>query len=175
MKISLLGYMGSGKTTIGKQLSASLNMKFIDLDSFLEFKCKKSIATIFQTEGEIKFRKYEHDALKETLNSNENFVLALGGGTPAYYHNMEWVNQYTHSIYLRMTPKELIERLRNEKNSRPMISHLTETDFPEFIAKHLFERRNFYEQAKQKIDLKDKSVKEIVEEINLNLPPLQLK
>lgn len=175
MKISLLGYMGSGKTTIGTQLSASLNMKFIDLDNFLESKYKKSIADIFQTEGEIKFRKYEHEALKEILSANENFILALGGGTPAYYHNMECINQYTHSVYLRMTPKELIERLRNEKNSRPMISHLTETDFPEFIAKHLFERRNFYEQAKQKIDLKDKPVNEIVDEIMLNLPPLHLK
>lgn len=170
MKISLLGYMGSGKSTIGKELASKLNLKFIDLDKFISSKHQKSIPEIFATDGEIKFRKYEREALIEILEAEENFILSLGGGTPAYYDNMDLINQATHSIYLRLTPKELIERLRPEKSSRPLIAHLSDEEFPEFIAKHLFERRNFYENAKSILAVQEKSVKEIIEEIILNLP-----
>src|SRR5690606_29303751 len=113
MKISLIGYMGSGKSTVGKELSQLLAYKFIDLDTYLVSKYGKSIQELFKTEGEIKFRKYEHESLKEIIESEESFILALGGGTPAYYNNMDLINQNTHSIYLRLTPKELIERLKN--------------------------------------------------------------
>lgn len=171
MKISLLGYMGSGKTTIGTELAAELNMEFIDLDVYLESQHDKSISDIFKSEGEIKFRKFEREALEEVLERNENIVLSLGGGTPAYYNNMELVNQHAFSIYLRLTPKELISRLTHEKSVRPLIAHLSEAEMPEFIAKHLFERRPFYEEAKFKIDVKEKSPFDIVGEIKSLLAP----
>ncbi len=170
MQISLVGYMGSGKSTIGKELARQLNWKFIDLDQFIESKYRKTISTLFSDEGEIKFRKYEREALLEILAIEENFILALGGGTPAYYDNMDLINDNSHSIYLRLTPKELIKRLESEKSIRPLLSHLSEEEFPEFIAKHLFERRAFYEQAKLYIDIKEKMINQIVEEIIQNLP-----
>lgn len=171
MKISLLGYMGSGKTTIGTALAAELNMEFIDLDVYLQNKHEKTISEIFHSEGEIKFRKFEREALEEVLLRYEDLVLSLGGGTPAYYNNIERVNQYSFSIYLRLTPKELIDRLTHEKSIRPIIAHLSETEMPEFIAKHLFERRPFYEEAKFKIDVKEKSPFDIVGEIKSLLAP----
>lgn len=170
MKISLLGYMGSGKTTIGKELSAQLNIKCVDLDQFIQIKHKKTIPEIFSQEGEIKFRKYEQEALIEILNSSEDLILSLGGGTPAYYDNMDFVNKNSNSFYLRLTPSDLVKRLMEEKSSRPLIAHLSEEELPEFVAKHLFERRNFYEKAMKTIDVKEKTIEEIVQEIIQHLP-----
>ena len=174
MKITLLGYMGSGKTTIGKELSDTLNFKFVDLDEFIEFVYKKPVSEIFSHEGEIKFRKYEREALMEILNSSDDLILSLGGGTPAYYDNMDFINKHSNSFYLRLTPSDLVKRLMEEKISRPLLAHLSDEELPEFIAKHLFERRNFYEKAMKTINVKEKTVEEIVQEIILN-PNLQQK
>ncbi len=173
MHISLIGYMGSGKSTVGKELSAHLNWEYVDLDQFIENQHQKTISEIFFRDGEIKFRKYERESLNKILNSEKNSVISLGGGTPAYYDNMQLINELSFSVYLRMTPKELIKRLENEKHIRPLLSHLRDEDLPEFIAKHLFERRNFYENAQFILDVKEKSPQEIAEEIILHLPPLR--
>lgn len=170
MKISMLGYMGSGKTTIGKELADRLKVKFIDLDEWIEMKNEISITEIFKSQGEIRFRKSERDALVEILDQNDDFVLALGGGTPAYYDNIQLINEKTTSIYLRMSPPELVQRLSSETELRPLLSHLNAEDMPEFIAKHLFDRRSFYDQAKITVDLKNKTVVEIVDEIIRALP-----
>lgn len=171
MKISLIGYMGSGKSTIGKRLAEKLNQKFIDLDVYIEQENNETIQEIFSRNGEIKFRKLERDAMVKTLNIEEDFVIALGGGTPAYYNNTELINERTFSVYLRLSIKEIIERLKNEKNRRPLIAHLDDEHLPEFIAKHLFERRIFYERANLTIDVNEKTVEKIVSEIIQNLPP----
>lgn len=170
MKISILGYMGSGKSTIGKDLAFQLGLDFIDLDAFIETKESKSIIELFSSLGEIKFRKIEHEALSEILNSKKNIILAVGGGTPVYYNNMEIINNESTSIYLRLTPNELSNRLQKEKEKRPLISHIKNEDLPEFVAKHLFERRNFYEQADIVIDVRDKSTTALVQEIIPHLP-----
>lgn len=171
MHLSLTGYMGSGKSTVGKELAAQLNWEFQDLDQFIENQKQKTIAEIFSQEGEIKFRKYEREALIELLESDNDSVISLGGGTPAYYDNMHLVNENSYSVYLRLTPKELIKRLENQKSVRPLLSHLSDDELPEFIAKHLFERRNYYEQAQFTLDVKEKSPHEIAREIILRLPP----
>lgn len=171
MKISLVGYMGSGKSTIGKKLADQLQFKFVDLDESIESKYKKSVSEIFSHEGEIKFRKYERETLIEILNFSEDFILSLGGGTPVYYDNMKLINKHSQSFYLRLTPQELRNRLIYEKSHRPMIAHLSDEELTEFVAKHLFERRSFYENALKTIDVKTKTVEEIVQEIILNLHP----
>lgn len=173
MHISLIGYMGSGKSTVGKELAHQLNREFVDLDQFIENRYKKTIEEIFSRDGEIKFRKYERESLKELLDSEESLVISLGGGTPAYYDNMQLINEHSYSVYLRMTPKELIKRLENEKSMRPLLSHLSDEELPEFIAKHLFERRNYYEEAQFILDVKDMSTQEIAKKIIPNLPPLR--
>lgn len=166
MLISLMGYMGSGKTTLAKDLAEKLNYKLIDLDNYIEQTAGKAISEIFAEGGEIKFRKIEREVLLKILEEENDAVIALGGGTPVYYDNTAQITEHTTSIYLRMTPPELYNRLVKEKESRPMISHLKDEDLLEFIAKHLFERRNYYEQAKFTIDVKEKEAKEISEEIN---------
>lgn len=165
MQISLIGYMGSGKSTIGKRLSQILQIKFLDLDELIESHTQKSISELFSELGEIKFRKIERELLLSILQSEIHFVLAVGGGTPVYYDNIVQMNQHTKSIYLRSNPKYLAERLINEKSARPLITHINDEDLTEFIAKHLFERRSYYEEANYKIDITLKGVDEITDEI----------
>lgn len=164
--------MGSGKSVIGKQLADKLQLDFIDLDNRIEEHSQKSITTLFKEFGEIKFRKLEREVLLKTLVSESNFVLAVGGGTPVYYDNIVQINNYSTSVYLRSHPNHLAERLREEKSHRPLIAHLADEELPEFVAKHLFERRNFYEKAHYTVDVPSKSVHEITKEIShlLNLP-----
>lgn len=165
MKISLIGYMGSGKTTIGRELAKKLKIDFMDLDELIQNDAKKSVSEFFKTSGEIKFRKTEREVLMNALNSEKDYVLAVGGGTPVYYDNMDLINENTTSIYLRANPKYLAERLIPEKSERPMIAHLKNEELPEFVAKHLFERRNFYEESNYTVDIYSKSLSEISNEI----------
>ena len=103
MKIILLGYMGSGKTTIGIQLARKLYLNFTDLDEFIEEKEQKSIKEIFKQKGEIYFRKIEHKYLKQFINENESYVLSLGGGTPCYAGNLDLIlkDKKSLSFYLQ--------------------------------------------------------------------------
>ena len=165
LKVSLVGYMGSGKSAVGLDLATKLNIPFIDLDSWIETKMNQSISELFKTLGEIKFRKLENESLLEILQNESDFVLATGGGTPVYYNNMSMIETLSESFYLRLNPSQLTERLINEKSTRPLIAHIKDEDLPEFIAKHLFERRNFYEKAKYKLDVGPKSIQEISSEI----------
>lgn len=169
MKISLVGYMGSGKTTIGRHLSEILGIKFLDLDELIQGFAQKNIAEIFKDVGEIKFRKLEREILLNQLASESEFILAVGGGTPVYYDNMKQINDHSTSIYLRSNPNFLSERLIHEKSSRPLIAHVRDEDLTEFVAKHLFERRNFYEEANYVINIHSKSTDEITQEI-MHLP-----
>jgi shikimate kinase len=93
MKIILLGYMGSGKTTIGSSLSKKLYQNFTDLDDYIEKKENKTISEIFTEKGEIYFRKIEHVYLKQFIMDNDSYILSLGGGTPCYANNMDFISQ----------------------------------------------------------------------------------
>ncbi|SNR15730.1 shikimate kinase [Tenacibaculum jejuense] len=166
MKIILLGYMGSGKSTIGKSISEHENLPFIDLDHYIESKLNKSISEIFDLEGEIFFRLKEHEYLKELLNREDDFILSLGGGTPCYAGNMDVINSMgVNSIYLRTSIQTIVGRLKDEKESRPLVAKLNDEELHEFIAKHLFERSFFYEQALHKVNTSDKNVDEIISDI----------
>jgi shikimate kinase len=165
MVITLLGYMGSGKSTIGRQLAMVLEYDFVDLDNFIEEREVLSIPEIFQTKGEVYFRKVEHKYLKELLSKDKNIVLSLGGGTPCYANNMGLLKTYNSiSFYLKMTPLDLTDRLFNEKDNRPLISHLNNKNaLQEFIAIHLFERQSFYQKANHILKTDKLAVKEVVE------------
>ena len=167
MKIVLCGYMGSGKSKVGKLVSNHLNLQFSDLDILLEQSAGKSISDIFQENGEIYFRKMENKLLEETVFSTENTVIALGGGTPCYGNNLELLkNAKVKLVYLKMGVKELTDRLFVEKSTRPMISHYVEKeDLEEFVRKHLFERNFYYLQSDVIIDANNKSPEEISTEI----------
>ena len=166
MKIILLGYMASGKSTIGNYLSTDLSLPFIDLDTYIEKKENKSISKIFEEFGEIYFRKKENKYLKELLNSDINFVLSLGGGTPCYANNIDLIiDSNAASIYLNTSLKIIIERLKKAKEKRPLVASIADENLPEFIAKHLFERRPYYLKANYKILTDNKKIEEVISEI----------
>lgn len=172
MIISLIGYMGSGKSLIAKELALKINYLKIDLDNEIEKKNQQKIEILFKTKGELFFRKEEHHLLKEFLTNDANKVLSLGGGCPTYYNNMELINEKSTSVYLRGTPSILSQRLKNQKTKRPLIAHLKDEDLPEFIAKHLFERNAFYNQANIIVDIEHKTPEQLVLEITLHLDRL---
>jgi len=170
MKIVLLGYMASGKSTVGKQLSKKLSVQFLDLDDYISEKEQMSITEIFDKKGEVYFRLIENKYLKAVLEKEEDFILSLGGGTPCYANNLEEINKgNTVSIYLQGSTQTMINRLINKKSKRPLIASLNDDKIVEFVAKHLFERRPYYEQAKITIKIDDKTKKEVTDELQILL------
>ncbi|WHF52921.1 shikimate kinase [Chryseobacterium gotjawalense] len=165
MIISLIGYMGSGKSHISKLLSQKLHFKLIDLDREIFLKNSMTIPEIFEKKGEIYFRKQERLLLEEIFATEKDCILSLGGGTPAYYNNIELITQKSESIYLRSSVRTLTERLLKQKQKRPLIAKIPDEDLPEFIAKHLFERQVFYGQAKYTVATDAKTPEEIADEI----------
>ncbi len=165
-KVVLVGYMGSGKSVIGRLLSEKTGIKFLDLDEIIEQNENCSIKNIFETKGEIYFRKIEHTIFKESIQNKNSFILSLGGGTPCYANNHELLNQENVvSIYLKASIATLYNRLVLEKSKRPIIANHHQGELEEFIAKHLFDRSFYYNQSKYKIDVNNKSIEEIVLEI----------
>ena len=165
-KIILVGYMGSGKSVVGQLLAQKKDFSYIDLDKTIEESENSTIKSIFETKGEIYFRKLEHQIFKELTSSNQQFVLSTGGGTICYANNhLLLKNENVISIYLYASIETLSERLKTEKKQRPLIADLTDDDLKEFVAKHLFERSFFYNQCQFKIDVNQKLVIDIVNEI----------
>lgn len=168
MNIVLLGYMGCGKSSVGKVLAAQIGMEFLDLDHFIEEKEQMTISEVFKSKGEIYFRKKETEYLKEVLATKDNLILSLGGGTPCFSGNIELIqeDENSKSYYLKTSLDTLVQRLFLEKDQRPLIAHLANTEeLKDFIRKHLFERSYYYNKAEKVVETDDKTVKEIVKEI----------
>ena len=164
--VVLLGYMGSGKSSVGEVLADKTGKPFIDLDHFIEQKLSKTISKIFEEDGIIRFREIEHHALSELLQNNKRAIISLGGGTPCYYNNMSIVNEYAQSIYLQGSVPMLSTRLFKERSERPLIKNINSMEeLQEFVGKHLFERSQFYLKADHTINIDHKKVDEIVEEV----------
>ena len=146
--------MGAGKTVIGKSLSKSIDYEFYDLDNFIELGEKKKISEIFNDHNEVYFRNLENKYLKTLSQKKERKVVSLGGGTPCFESNIEIIANTPDSttIYLKASVNSLINRLKDGKTKRPIISHLkSDNDLKDFINKHLFERSHYYEKAEIKI------------------------
>lgn len=143
MRIFLLGFMGSGKSSLARELAHKLTYSFIDLDNLVEERSGKKIAEIFENDGEVVFRKIEHDCLLETF-SHKNIVIATGGGTPCFFNNIDLINQNGISVYLKFNPGILASRLSNDKGKRPLIKHFeNKKDFQDHIETLFSEEKNF--------------------------------
>ncbi|WP_367774065.1 shikimate kinase [Flavobacterium sp. WC2421] len=165
-KIILLGYMGCGKSTIAKMLSKNIHIPFVDLDKYIEDKVNKSINSIFELYGEIYFRKLEHECFVELLNSDQEVIIGLGGGTPCYANNHELLKgSGVKSIYLKASIQTLFDRLSVNKSKRPLIANKNDEEMKEFIAMHLFERSFYYNQAQYIVSVDAKTIDETVNDI----------
>jgi len=142
--------MGSGKSTVGRELAEALNLQFIDLDTFIEERNFKTIPEIFASAGEEGFRKVEQSALHE-VSEFENVVVATGGGAPCFFDNMELIKRTGISVYLNGTPRILAERLMNSKTERPLIKGKTKVELIQFIDETLHKRNQWYKQAEYEI------------------------
>jgi len=147
VKIFLIGFMGSGKSHTGKSLAQLLNVDFIDLDARIEANTGRSISDIFEVSGEDTFRQLEQDQLK-SLSDIADAVVATGGGTPCFFDNMQWMNENGVTVYLKADEALLADRLKNEKEQRPLIKNLSNQDLLDFIREKLGERATDYEQAR---------------------------
>ncbi|MFC4632967.1 shikimate kinase [Dokdonia ponticola] len=168
MDIYLLGYMGSGKTTIGQLLAKQIGYDFVDYDQFISQKENASISDVFTAKGEIYFRKKEALYLKELLKETKTKkIVSLGGGTPCYGNNMQDIkDSNVISVYLNVPVTELTRRLWDEKSQRPLIANQESKEaLEEFVRKHLFERSFYYNQASKVIKVNGQNESQIVEEI----------
>jgi shikimate kinase len=147
MKIFLVGYMGSGKTTVGRMLAEMMDFEFIDLDKRIEKSFGRSIPEIFFHHGEQAFRVHERECLHHLLNETIDCVVATGGGTPCFFDSMILMKEAGKTIYLKCSPEILFERLRGSSSRRPLLSRLTDSEKLNYIAKHIHERNTFYESA----------------------------
>lgn len=156
--------MGCGKTTLGRKLAANLGCEFIDLDHVLEAHAGMTIAQYFEKSGEAAFRKLESEILQQTTYP-EHAIIATGGGLPCFFDNMEWMNAHGKTIYIKLSPKTLAQRLENEKDERPLLREKQGDELVDFIAGKLTEREPFYNQAAiiaNGIDLTVKKVKALL-------------
>lgn len=168
MNIYLLGYMGSGKSTIGKALAEALSYDFLDFDQYIVTHEKMSIPEIFEAKGEIYFRKKESHYLNQLLSEARNkTIVALGGGTPCYGMNMQNILQSgNHTIYINVSYKQLAERLWNDRENRPLVNDIMEYSLLEdYVRKHLFERGFYYNRAHRTIKVSDETPTEVARSI----------
>lgn len=145
--IILVGFMGSGKTTLGKKMALKFGYQFVDMDAEIEKLEGQTISEIFKNKGENYFRQKENEYLL-SLKPNSKLVISTGGGTPCFFNNMEIINQIGISIFIDLPPSTLMQRLENEKNKRPLIQSLAGNDLLNFIAEKLELRIPFYQKAK---------------------------
>lgn len=173
-RIFLIGYMGAGKTTLGRALARELGIEFIDLDSYIENRMRKSIAQIFAEKGEEGFRDIERRMLHET-GEFENVVISTGGGTPCFFDNIEYMNAQGTTVFLDVPLERLFIRLSIARKKRPLIMNKSDDELRQFIAEQLGKRLPYYSKATQSFEADkledavqvDMSVKNFLREIEL--------
>ena len=145
-RVFLVGYMAVGKTTIGKLLSKELNVEFIDLDKYIVNRYSKTVQEIFAEKGEDKFRIIEREMLHEVATF-QNVLISTGGGTPCFFDNMDVMNRQGVTVYVKAPVDQLVSRLLNSKNVRPIIHKKSPQELKEFVTEHLALREKYYSKA----------------------------
>lgn len=168
-RIILIGYMGAGKTTLGKALSKALDIPFYDLDWYIENRMHKTIKQLFDERGEEGFRKIEHAMLHEVAEF-ENVIISCGGGTPCFYDNMAYMNRQGETVYLKASPEVLYAHLKMGKTVRPLLLNKTPEEVNTFIREQLRLREPYYIQAKHVLDV---NIMDDFNKINLSVASLR--
>lgn len=151
MRVFLIGFMGSGKSHWGRLLSSEISLPYYDLDQLIETSAGMPISKIFEQKGEEHFRKLEHEMLEKTIEDNEELILSCGGGTPCFFNNIDLMKAKGKVLWLNTALPVLVERLKKEKQKRPLISEVSDEELTQFIFKKMNDRRIYYEQAHQTI------------------------
>ena len=171
-RIFLIGYMGAGKTTLGKALARLMNLSYIDTDQYIEKRYHKKISEIFAAQGEERFRDIERRIINE-ISEFENIIVSTGGGLPCFNDNMAVMNSFGTTVYLETSIKELAARLEVSKSVRPVLINRSGEKLAEFIEENLDKRKVFYEQAKIRFNAElmydDKDVDVLAEKLMLLL------
>jgi shikimate kinase len=152
IRIILIGYMGAGKTTIGKALAQELGVTFYDLDWYISSRMRKTIAQIFEERGEDGFRQIERNMLHEVAEF-EDVIISCGGGTPCFFDNIDYMNQQAPVVYLKAEPEVLYKHLSMSKNDRPLLRGKSKEELITFIREQLEKRNPFYTKACYTLDV----------------------
>lgn len=147
IRIFLLGYMGAGKTTLGKAFARAMGLTFVDLDWYIEERYHKTVGQIFTERGEDGFREVERRMLHE-VGDFENVVISVGGGTPCFFDNMDYMNEVGETVFLDVDSKVLFRRLKVAKQQRPLLAKKTDEELMAFIQQALQKRLPFYTKAR---------------------------
>lgn len=170
-RIFLIGYMGAGKTTVGRKLAKELDLSFIDLDLYIEGRYHRSIRQLFAERGEEGFRDIERRLLHEVA-AFENVLVSTGGGTPCFFDNMAFMNDAGTTIYLKVSVDELANRLEVCKQTRPVLQNRSGEELKSFVQESLDSRRPFYDQAKVIFDAEQMMTEADIQTITDNLKNL---
>jgi shikimate kinase len=165
MKVFLLGFMGSGKTYWGRQLSQKLGIPFFDLDEQIVNAENKSINEIFEEKGEEHFRLLEKETLHIITESRDSMIMACGGGTPCYFNNIDYMNQQGITVWLDKPIPVLLKRLLRERSKRPLLKNLSDEQVHAFIIRKFADRKIYYEQAEIIIDEDPVQLEKLIEKI----------
>lgn len=153
-RVFLIGYMGSGKTTLGKAYSVATGLQFVDLDWYIEERMHKSISDLFAERGEEGFRLLEQKMLHET-GEFENVLIACGGGTPCFFDNMDYMNHTGETVFLDVCPEVLFRRLKIAKAKRPLLANKTDEELMQVITSALEKRLPYYSKAKWRFNAEE--------------------
>ena len=150
--IILLGYMGAGKTSVGKAMARRLGTDFYDLDWYIEYRFRQKVADLFASRGEDGFRKIEYNMLHEVAEF-ENIVLALGGGTPCFYDNIDYLNSKGITVFMNASPEIIVRHLKISHTVRPLLQQKQGQELLDHISHHLEERLPYYRKAQYEINV----------------------
>lgn len=152
IRIILIGYMGAGKTTVGKALAQELNLTFYDLDWYIEERYRRTVPQLFAERGEAGFREIEKRVLHEVAEF-EDVVISSGGGTPCFFDNMDYMNGQARTVYLKASTDVLFRHLKMGKTERPLLKNKTDEELKQYIQESLAEREPFYSKAQYMLDV----------------------
>lgn len=165
-KIFLIGYMGCGKSSLGRKLAKAGGMEFMDMDSIIEQREGASISDIFHYQGEEYFRDAERALIEELGTAEGDMVISTGGGAPAWQNNMELMNSLGATIYLRRTAQQIASRLSpHGRQKRPKLRGLNDEELVAFMTTNMAEREPFYSKAKYCVDCAELSDAELIDYI----------